>query len=137
MQNDPDSVFRFAFVNPGGFPVDQRNDKSTLIEEMVLPLSASAIGFAEVDVNWNKLDACDNLNERIHGWWRKASVNVAHYASYAPKQNLSSSAHQYGGVALLSVNDGASRLHSTGADPTGLGRWAWTRYQENMVMCYG
>jgi hypothetical protein len=32
-------------------------------------------------------------------------------------------------VVLCSVNDGAARVVEQGKDNTGLGRWAWTKYQ--------
>jgi hypothetical protein len=129
LRDSTDSLFRVAFVNTGGIPVNKKNGKSIIIEESVRNLGASAVGFQETDVNWNKLPACDRLHERFHGWWRRLSLNIAHYADYQPKTYAQTSAHQFGGVVLCSINDGAARIHSSGSDPTGLGRWAWTRYQ--------
>jgi hypothetical protein len=38
-------------------------------------------------------------------------------------------AHQWGGVAQCSIDEASTRIQATGVDPSGLGRWAWTRYQ--------
>jgi hypothetical protein len=71
----------------------------------------------------------NHLHERFLGWWQRLSLNIAHYASIPSKQLLATSAHQFGGVALCSVNEGASHVIASGQDATGLGHWAWTQYQ--------
>ena len=32
---------------------------------------------------------------------------------------------QYDGTAVISLNDTAHQVQTTGSDPTGLGRWSW------------
>jgi hypothetical protein len=123
------SAFRIAFVNPGGFPVDSRTKKSKKIVEYGKTIEADSLGFVETNLNWSKIGAGCCLHEHFHGVWRRCSFNIAHYADYPPKQKPGSTAQQWGGVAQCSIDEASSRIHSTGVDPTGLGRWAWTRYQ--------
>jgi Reverse transcriptase (RNA-dependent DNA polymerase) len=46
-----------------------------------------------------------------------------------PSKNQGQRQNNGGGVAQCSIDEASSRIHSTGVDPTGLGRWAWTRFQ--------
>jgi hypothetical protein len=123
------TAFRIAFVNPGGFPADSRTEKSKKIVEYATTIEADSLGFVETNMNWSKIGAGCRLHERFHGKWRRCSFNIAHYADYPPKQEPGATAQQWGGVAQCSIDEASSRIHSTGVDPTGLGRWAWTRYQ--------
>jgi hypothetical protein len=123
------SAFWIAFVNPGGFPADSRTEKSTKIVEYAKSLEADSLGFVETNINWSKISAGCRLHERFHGVWRRCSFNIAHYADYPPKQLPGATAKQWGGVAQCSIDEASSRIHSTGVNLTGLGRWAWTRYQ--------
>jgi Endonuclease/Exonuclease/phosphatase family len=129
IQENTGKKFFIVLWNLGGFPVDRHSGKSKVIEEAIRALGADVICLTETDVNWNKVTIHNRLHERFLGWWQRLSLNIAHYAALPPKQMQSTSAHQYGGVALCSVNDGAARVISSGQDATGLGRWAWTRYQ--------
>jgi hypothetical protein len=123
------SVFRIAFVNPGGFPADSRTEKAQKIVEYSKTIEADSLGFVETNMNWSKIEAGCRLHERFHGVWRRCTFNIAHYADYPPKKEPGATAKQWGGVAQCSIDEASSRIHSTGVDPTGLGRWAWTRYQ--------
>jgi hypothetical protein len=129
LQENADTKFRIVLWNPGGFPVNRESGKSKVIEEATRALHADVLCFTETDVNWNRVTIYHRLHERFLGWWQKMSLNIAHYAALPSKQLLASSAHQYGGVALCSINNGASRVVESGQDSTGLGRWAWTKYQ--------
>jgi hypothetical protein len=100
-----------------------------VIEESIRALGADVICLTETDVNWTKVTIHNRLHERFLGWWQKLSINIAHYATLPPKRIRSTTAHQFGGVAICSVNDGAAQVVSSGQDGTGLGRWAWTQYQ--------
>jgi hypothetical protein len=129
IQDNTGTKFCIVLWNLGGFPVNRKSAKSKVIEESIRLLGADVICLTETDVNWNKVTIHNRLHERFLGWWQKLSINVAHYASIPSKTITATSAHQVGGVAQCSVNDGAARVVSHGQDGTGLGRWAWTQYQ--------
>jgi Reverse transcriptase (RNA-dependent DNA polymerase) len=129
IQDNTGKKFRIVLWNSGGFPVSRQSGKSKVIEEAIRSLEADVICLTETNVNWNKVTVHNRLHERFLGWWQKSSLNIAHYALSPAKQLSDTSAHQYGGVALCSVNDGAARVVASGQDSTGLGRWAWTQYQ--------
>ncbi len=129
VQENAGTKFRIVLWNLGGFPVNRLSGKSKVIEEAIRSLGADAICLTETDVNWNKVTIHNRLHERFLGWWQRLSINIAHYATLPSKKLLSTSAHQFGGVALCSINDGAARVVASGQDVTGLGRWAWTKFQ--------
>jgi hypothetical protein len=129
LQDNTGTKFRIVLWNLGGFPVSRTSGKSKVIEEAIRELGADAICLTETNVNWNKVDIHNRLHERFLGWWQKLSINIAHYATLPPKKMSATTPLQFGGVALLSINDGAARVIAKGQDATGLGRWAWTQYQ--------
>ena len=81
------------------------------------------MGLAETNRCWHLLDPADRIPERFRGWWESQHATVA-YNTCDPHANQ----FQRGGVALLSINQAAHRVCGAGRDPSGLGRWAWTRY---------
>jgi Reverse transcriptase (RNA-dependent DNA polymerase) len=129
IDNSTENKFRIVFWNPGGFPLNRESGKSKVIEESIRTLNADVIGLAETNVHWDKVTVHNRLHERFLGWWQRVSLNIAHYASIPAKKLIGTSPRQYGGVVLCSVNDGAARMVEHGKDKTGLGRWAWTKYQ--------
>jgi hypothetical protein len=129
VQENAGKKFRIVLWNPGGFPVNRLSGKSKVIEEAIRSLGTDALCLTETDVNWNKVTVHNRLHERFLGWWQRLSINIAHYATLPSKRLLSTLAHQFGGVALCSINDWAARVVASGQDDTGLGRWAWTKFQ--------
>jgi hypothetical protein len=109
--------------------VSRKSGKSKVIKEAIRELGADAICLTETNVNWDKVDIHNRLHEWFMGWWQKVSINIAHYATLPPKKMSATTPLRFGGIALLSINDGAARVTAKGQDATGLGRWAWTQYQ--------
>mgnify|MGYP003529804912 CR=1 FL=1 len=58
------------------------------------------------------------------GWFEALGINTAYY-----EKHEAGSIFQPGGVSLWSIGVGIHQTQSTGQDPSGLGRWAWTRYR--------
>jgi hypothetical protein len=88
---------------------------------------------AETNLRWSTLPAESRFYERIRNAWDKSHSCLA-YNRTQPcrprhKTKGQSSFQQYGGVALLSTTQAAHRVLNSGRDPTGLGRWSWTKYQ--------
>ena len=40
------------------------------------------------------------------------------------------SGFQYGGTAVMAVDEAAHRVKTKGGDPSGLGRWSWILFEE-------
>ena len=112
------------FVNIGGIPADERDPKMEAIKQYTLNLNAQAIGLTECNVHWKKVPAFARLHDRTLGWFEALGINTAYHEKYA-----AGSIFQPGGVSLWSIGVGFHRTQSTGQDPSGLGRWAWTRYR--------
>jgi hypothetical protein len=74
-------------------------------------------------VNWSKLKGRDKWHERIAG--RRVHSNLAHNV----RELADTDRLQAGGTGLSIGPEHQGRCRTHGHDPTGLGRWAWTRIQ--------
>ena len=87
-------------------------------------MEADVMCFPEVNVCWHKLAPRNRLEERTMGWFEMLHRSV----SYNFRDRMTSR-HQFGGTAIFSINNAASRVMGSGRDSTGLGRWTWTRFR--------
>ena len=112
-------------VNVGGLPVDDTtNTKMKEIHAYMSKLNVDVIGLSECNISWKNLPVQQCLQEQTRGWWESLQINSAYYESFGGRAKS-----QAGGVSLWSINKGAHRVMEGGKDPSGLGRWAWTRYR--------
>ena len=103
---------------------DEANNKMKEIQTYVSKLKLDVFGISECNIAWKNMPIHNRLAERTRGWWEAMHVNTAYFETY-PSRSKS----QAGGVSLWSINKGAHRVLDCGKDPSGLGRWAWTRYR--------
>jgi hypothetical protein len=75
----------------------------------------------EIGLCWPKVDET--------GRWAESGVRSNSNLQYNSTELDKSKAIQAGGVAVITTNDLMPRSVSRGGDPTGLGRWAWTRIE--------
>jgi len=95
--------------------------------QLILFVNSSEVdilALSETNVGWHRLPIHQRLHERTRGWWEALHLSLGYYSS----DPLARSAFQPGGTAVLSINQAAHRVHSSGSDLSGLGRWTWTRY---------
>ena len=81
------------------------------------------MGMEETNINWKKIPPESQLATRTREWWQ-----ISHTAT-ANLETTEGRIHQYGGVALCTIGQMATRVIDKGKDNRRLGRWAWTRYQ--------
>ena len=84
----------------------------------------SSMGLAENNVHWNSVPADERLEDRTRGWFEQLARNTIYFKDCPVK-----TPHQWGGCDLWSIDKAAYRIASRGSDPSGLGRWTWTRYR--------
>ena len=82
------------------------------------------MNFLEVNVCWHRTSPWNHLEECTYGWFETLHRSVAY--NY---RDMQAQTHQYGGNVIFSINDAAHRVMDANRDPTGLGHWAWTKYQ--------
>jgi hypothetical protein len=82
------------------------------------------MGFAEVNVCWHKLTPRNRLHECTIGWFESLHLLVVYN-----RREMNPPCHMFGGTAILSINKVVGHVMGSNRDPTGLGRWNWTKYR--------
>ncbi len=120
-----DNILRVGFQNIHNLPADCRTSKSRQLVDYVVQKDYDCFMMAEIGLNWTKISSNDRWFERISGKFRTSRSVFAHNATELHHSKVL----QPGGVGLISTDDVTHRITATGKDPTGLGRWCWTRFQ--------
>jgi hypothetical protein len=116
-----EGICRLGLLNPSGFTLMGRSAKDDLLRALMRTMEVDVMCFPEVNICWHKLAPHNRLEERTMGWFETMHRSV----SYNFRDQMTSR-HQFGGTAIFSINNAASRVMGTGRDATGLGRWTWT-----------
>jgi len=122
-QKQDDSI-RVWFTNPCGIGIDPKSLKSHGSFRFVKSKSkADIIGLAETNVNWSLLKNSCSLYSRVKENWRNFRTVTSHNVTEQMGKC------QRGGTCMYVVGQTAYRVHSTGKDRRGLGRWSWIQVQ--------
>ena len=116
------STIRLAFQNIQGLPRFPHSEKHQQIISLFDELQLDSFGIAEVNLNLPRLPSSQQWRERFKGL--KSSYTIC-------STNTHTSCREsvlFGGVAQLTTGTLAHRAIENGADPSGLGRWVWTRH---------
>jgi len=119
----PTAVLRFLFQNVNGLNPDLNNPKLDSVHEFVVGSNADVFCMSETNVAWHWLPSTQRLHARTSEWFEARHLSVAWNLQEDPV-----SPSQYGGTAILSLNQMAYHVAASRSDDTGLGRWAWTRF---------
>jgi hypothetical protein len=114
---------RIIFQNINHFPMFKNDSKNDSIREFINGTQADIVGMVEMGICWNRLPMKDRLWERTRGWFESLKVTAAYN-----RHDKQPPTAQWGGTSLWSINNAAHCAIDSGADPSGLGRWSWTRY---------
>jgi len=112
------------FQNINRFPMFTNDSKNDSIREFINGTQADIVGMVEMGICWHQLPMKDRLWERTRGWFESLKVTAAYN-----RHDKHTPTVQWGGTSLWSLNNAAHRVFDSGDDPSGLGRWSWTRYQ--------
>jgi len=116
------------FKNIISLPVDVNNPKNDSIKETMITHNIDIMGLCKTNIAWHKAPGHMQMGERTAEWFEACHVSVV-WNQTDPLTMV----NQFGGVALISTNKIVYHIKSSGADPWGLGCWAWTLYQEKMA----
>ena len=119
-----EGICRIGLLNPSVFTLTGGSAKDDQLQELMKTMEADVMCFPEVNVCWHKVAPRNRLEERTMGWFETLHRSV----SYNSRDQITSR-HQFGGTAIFSINNAASRVMGSGRDSTGLGRWTWTRFR--------
>ena len=100
------------------------NQKEVLAKNWLIQNNVDIAGWQEIGIAFHLLPRSKRLHARMQDIrWNKIRVSAANNKH---EQNEIS---QYGGTAVIAVDEAAHRIKATGCDSTGLGRWSWILFE--------
>jgi hypothetical protein len=127
-------TLRLALANVDSLPMHKNDEKNDSIARFCVDKELDFIGMTEPNKCWYLLPTDDHIHERFYGYWENMHASIAYN-----KNNPHAAPHQVGGAVGLSFNQAAHRIDLVGGgrgqDPTGLGRWTWTRFRGRDNVC--
>ena len=99
--------------------------KMQRLKNIFLAGEFDAIAIQEWNKFWPEVPTEDLPHERLRGWFKKRHINLAYNRECKTRKGT----HLHGGTGIISVDDAACRVKGIGRDPSGMGRWCFTRYQ--------
>ena len=119
-----DSTIRIVSKQIGGLGITVGNSKERELKNWIIENEIDCIGLQETNVFWKKCNDKSQFRERMrHHKWDFVRTSTAF------NKHEFTAFNQFGGAAIVTTNVVASRVCCTGADETGLGRWAWVQYR--------
>jgi hypothetical protein len=116
---------RIMSQNINGLPAHRSHYKSQQIMKTICTGSADLWMIQEVGLCWPLINEADQWNVRT----RIKGARIHSSLGYNKKEIEISEPLQAGGVGVIATNIMTPRCTSKGTDPSGLGRWAWTRIE--------
>lgn len=122
------SCFRVLSINVGCLPSDIRsNNKHRNFFDLINGTECDVACFSEHGLNFSKLPKDGQWKERIAGQWELSRHRLAWNI-----HDHSGTKKVFGGTGISSIGSMALKMCDTGVDTSGLGRWAWMRFQEKL-----
>lgn len=118
-----DDTLRLLLININSIPKADHPKNRAIFSALKL-YQIDVAGFTECNRCWHLLNHRDRWKEITKPWWEKANNVIAYNV-----KDTSSRQFQPGGTLLHTINRPAHRVLETGIDPSGLGRWSWTRFR--------
>ena len=124
IHDENDSTLLCGFLNVNGLGQDKWKEKNNSLFKFLFNTKFDVMGLSEINLHWSSLTPSNSWEERVQGRWESLHSSICYN-----QEDPVSSAWQPGGCIQLSTNRMAHRVISSGKDPSGLGRWCWTRYR--------
>ena len=120
-----EGIIRIVSQNVNCFGVStHHNHKQEITKTWLIENSIDVVGWQETGIASHMFPRNKRLHERMKDpRWSKQRLSA-----YNNKHERVSRL-QYGGTAVMAVNEAAHRVKATGGDPTGLGRWSWILFE--------
>ena len=117
-------ITRITFININGLPQEKDNIKNKQLFNSIENSQTDIIGLTETNLRWHKLSQRNQWTERTQGMWESSNYSIGYN-----QKDAGTSTFQPGGTMTISIGKTSHRVHSTGKDTTGLGRWSWTKFR--------
>jgi hypothetical protein len=116
---------RITSQNINGIPEQRTHYRSREITSVISQGTSDAWLIQEPGLCWPKVDETNQWSERTKKKGTRWNSNFGFNRTELER----SEAKQAGGSAIITTNELTPRCTSRGSDPTGLGRWVWTRLE--------
>lgn len=120
--------FRIANINLDNLPKEMNKDKDEQLFRAIVQYDINILTMQELGLNWSRVS-------RDHSWHERVKEYLKQDASQT-KSKMSHNIHdktgepdQWGGTGIMAYGKIAKFAMGAGSDPSGLGRWTWTRYR--------
>ena len=125
-----DGILRLGSVNINSYPMTENSDWGRAkMEKLRAVLGAGefdAIAVQEWNKYWPDVPTEERPQERMRRWFKRPPhINLA----YLKEAKHRKGQHLHGGTGVISIDEAACRIRGMGRDPSGMGRWCYTRYQ--------
>ena len=102
------------------------NQKQDHGKEWLISNSVDICCWQELGISLHMLNHQDRIQERLRDYrWSKLRISASN------NKHESIDKLQFGGTLTMAFNSTASRVHASGADERGLGRWTWLLFEGN------
>ena len=102
------------------------NHKQDHVKEWLINNSVDICCWQELGISLHMLHHQDRIQERLRDHrWNKLRISASN------NRHESIDKLQFGGTLTMAFNSTASRVHASGADERGLGRWTWLLFEGN------
>ena len=123
VETKEDGIYRLAYGNIDGFNLTPYNNpKANSLKSWLRSIDADFFAGNEAKINWKLMPPSGRLPEIF-----RTENALRTVAAYNTNENIER--RQYGGTFQLTFGELASRVVDTGVDDSGLGRFAWTKFQ--------
>ena len=118
-----DSI-RIGFQNIQGLPRNPFAPKHVQLRSLIEYYKCDFFGIAELNLHFRILKSFESWKERFRRLPKNHSIHASNERFPHTRSPI-----LFGGVGQFSFNTLCHAAMTSGSDPTGLGRWVWTRYQ--------
>ena len=100
------------------------NQKQEQGKEWLVDHQIDICCWQEIGLSMHMMKHHEKINERMRDYrWTKQRISATN------NKHESIDKLQFGGTIVMAVNEAASRVHASGSDETGLGRWSWMLFE--------
>ena len=125
MNKKNDDMIRLVGQNIGCLGVRSfGNDKQEQGKEWLITNDVDVCCWQEVGIAHQMLKHHERIQERLRDHrWNRLRISAANNKHEAIEK------FQFGGTLTMAFNEVATRVHASGADEKGLGRWSWLLFE--------
>jgi exonuclease III len=113
-------TLRFAFRNVNSLPAFAAHSKNDELIQDIRKAQLDIFGMSEININWSRIQACDQLRERFRGCFEAIHLCTSHNL-----RSDSQDKRQIGGTCMFTNDKTCYRIITSGSDDSKMGRWSW------------